>query len=922
MTAGTPAGTIAIPFKETYDNAVFQAIETATPAAPESATDLFEGFPWPSQAVTVGTTTTNVTYLGLQIQKIVSENMPGIVVGFSPATVDRDARVNFYGALNPQFGQATALVHYAGLANADFNLTAVDAGTIDNDVQVIVESDGAVNGNDATVNFFATGGGVPGGILDIDIDSGVTTALTVVNAINAASTVAGGFVPFTASLDASEEIGGTNTGTGLVGLITAGEVTTAGGIANGIMTWADTTGYTPQVEDATTAWGQVWTWRLGANNTGGPDAPLSGTGAQSEYTNAQLIPFGAGDSADTIAEDITNAINHANAEHLFSASATQDLGEVALTNVSTTVDPTAEAPITIAGIGPNGSGPGGNITGLAYLPDDNMYAVSDAGGVYWIENPNSPEFETLPNLADPNGPDKSYATPDLQLTGGGGRRYGSAPSRMPTGMPSNSRASPPDHPMCKNGMYADMLFAISTTGVLYAIEPQLFNGDPTSVAGTDLPQWRRERNFLIPDLGAGKNVTPTDVTGLAFSTLDYNLWHASTEEAADVGHGQNPTYDESQVSLPGGNGEAVEGGTSFYFGLEQPPNQVTEVVGQPNDLNYYWTNPALYNTYNLPDGAAGSLDTQTFSLANYTTGDQPMLYFNYNLNKGDPTNNGTPAGFDFDTAKIFASNDGSNWTELPGEAVSGLADSGGNWLQAEYSLAGFAGDSTVRLRFDFSTAGDMGVGETDYTGSYLTALSGEQINDGDTFEIDNQTFEFDMGYALFLPNAAGDVIQNDETFTVTTEAGSTTFQFVSSGTATTGDVAIPYVVGETTAQVGAEIEAVVNAQALTNAQGATDCCRRLGQPRHVERRRSRDVFRQLDAQCGGHGAGRPGPERDRHRRRQQRCRSHPIDLDGTTGRRGNRPHDGPAIQRRPAPAGRRRQHDHQRPNLHTNRQHG
>src|SRR5208282_5113229 len=106
---------------------------------------------------------------------------------------------------------------------------------------------------------------------------------------------------FTASLDASEEQGGTNTGAGFVGL-TATPVLTAGGINNGVITWTDATGDTPQVENKYSPWGQVWTWRLGANNTGGPDAPLSGTGLQSEYTNDQLIPFGAGDSAATIAE--------------------------------------------------------------------------------------------------------------------------------------------------------------------------------------------------------------------------------------------------------------------------------------------------------------------------------------------------------------------------------------------------------------------------------------------------------------------------------------------------------------------------------------------------------------------------------------------------------------------------------------------
>ena len=63
----------------------------------------------------------------------------------------------------------------------------------------------------------------------------------------------------------------------------------------------------------------------------------------------------------------------------------------------------------------------------------------------------------------------------------------------------------------EDGAYAEMLFATDTDGMLYALDtdgvmqPVFFNGS-TSI------------NTAIPGLA-----------GLAFSTLDYNLWHITDE---------------------------------------------------------------------------------------------------------------------------------------------------------------------------------------------------------------------------------------------------------------------------------------------------------------------------------------------------------------------------------------------------------
>ena len=107
----------------------------------------------------------------------------------------------------------------------------------------------------------------------------------------------------------------------------------------------------------------------------------------------------------------------------------------------------------------------------------------------------------------------------------------------------------------------------------------------------------------------------------------------------------------------------------------------------------------------------------------------------------------------------------------------------------------------------------------------MQALSGEQLSDGQTFTIDGNAYEFDMGLELDLPNAAGDVLANEdlagtpETFTITTNTGSTTFEFDRDGHVAAGNTAIPVSAGETTSEVAAQIAKVVNGKNLKNASG-------------------------------------------------------------------------------------------------------
>ena len=461
-----------------------------------------------------------------------------------------------------------------------------------------------------------------------------------------------------------------------------------------------------------------------------------------------------------------------------------------------------------------------NVTGLAFGSDGNLYCVTDSGGLYEVNNWQNLEFQAVPAVS-------GVSPPEIQATGPGPTL--TLIANIPGASFSGLTVGPPDITQTDalgnvTYPYLNLLFAITSDGTLYGLDPSQSN--PANV-----PQ---------PIFSGGATSMATGIggaTGIAFSTLDYNLWHVTTQSATtpgssntastDPGDAINATYDQSRTA---NTGYPLGGGESFWFGLENPQSAIST---QPGATNYEVTNPSVYGTYNLPGGAYGSLSTQTFDLTNYTAADAPTLYFDYYLDAGGPT--------DFDSARVFASTDGANWTNLFANPASSnpiveegnLTDTNGQWYQESISLAALAGQSNVRLRFDFTTAGTMNVGDLTTTGAYLQALSGEQLHDGDTFQFldpttgNPVTYEFDMGMGLDLPNAAGDVLANEdlagtpETFTVATQTGSTVFEFDANGSVAAGHVAIPVFAGETTAEVAAQIATIVNGLNLTSSGGAT-----------------------------------------------------------------------------------------------------
>ncbi|MCG2683351.1 MAG: GEVED domain-containing protein, partial [Planctomycetales bacterium] len=538
----------------------------------------------------------------------------------------------------------------------------------------------------------------------------------------------------------------------------------------------------------------VWTHRLGFDHGGG--APLSEAGLQVPVGADMAVSFGAADTARQIALKIAAAINAAP----FAVDATAEGVNVNLTYASLTDLPTTDHPLTTFGIGP-----GGKITGMAFLGDA-LYAVSDAGGFYEIVNYNEPEFRRWP---DPSTDPPEVHTPNeiqpIPNPAAAHLRFiGEIESDQNPGDGVEFAGLTLGPQTVEEARYAETFFAVSRTGDLYALALGA-GGNSVDKQGIFVDA---QTSVTVPGM--------TAVSGLCFSTLDYNLWHVTERRADDDGHDVNATYDLSRAEPPPPErAELPNGGFSYYFGYEDAGN------------------------YNAPGGAYGSLVTQTFSLEQYSEIDAPTLYFEYFLDTGGPEG--------FDTAQVFASADGVTWYVLGATLDNpdgNLLDTNGQWHQTRiappedpwqvgptnavyyWSLADFVGESEVRLRFDFTTAGDMNVGDVgnmlDTTGAYLQALAGDLIEDGDQLSVDGVLFEFDVGVALRLPNVAGDAIADGEWFEITDlfGGGSRTFEFVySAGDADPGNEEILIEIGETTTEVAYRVAAAVNALGLTNSYG-------------------------------------------------------------------------------------------------------
>jgi VCBS repeat-containing protein len=327
------------------------------------------------------------------------------------------------------------------------------------------------------------------------------------------------------------------------------------------------------------------------------------------------------------------------------------------------------------------------------------------------------------------------------------------------------------------GTLANTFFGMTTNGTTWAFRLQgntavlapVFPGAEASVRTTTAPG-----SFSA-------------VRGLDFSPLDVNLWHVTDTLGNAPGHGRPATFDGSRpANQPGEN--------SLYFGFEDPSRGGGR---QPGIWNGVYDVAAYRNTFNLPGGAHGAMESNPIDLRGYGIDDQPMLYFTYYLSTENANSNNQDSAMMRDAFRVYGAGDDGNWILLATNnsarssnyadnmdefdlGISGFQDANGRaympqelydindggapdaWRQARIPLAPFAGLNNVRLRFEFSSGASFRTGDPLRGGLELTAVEGWRIRDGQGFTVSTvasatprtANFEFDLGLVLNLPGAA------------------------------------------------------------------------------------------------------------------------------------------------------------------------
>ncbi|PQO44703.1 GEVED domain-containing protein [Blastopirellula marina] len=488
-------------------------------------------------------------------------------------------------------------------------------------------------------------------------------------------------------------------------------------------------------------------------------------------TNAGAVSvnIGAGSTAVEVADAIAAAVN---AEGTFSADAVTAPGRITFSDGASTATATVIDANSLFQVG--GVGSGGSVTGLAIMQGQ-LYAVDDNGGVFQL----------------------------LNATGGGTLQADFLGTITDGGAPVQFVSLEAGPRIVYDNAYANILFGMSNTGKMYAIMIQddgfgfneavlapIFAGGQSSIMSA------------VTSIMSSQNVSG-NITGVAMGTLNRNLWHTTGTRGLDAGHG---------IEVPvTGTRDAVVGGTSFYFGNEG----ATYLSGNA-------TGNATTGNYDFPQGAHGSLITEDFSLEGYDATDLPVLYFNYFL----ATDNGNGPSTT-DSFRVFIAGDDGNWQELAtnnsyllagdgndeydetdkttgeqravtiNETVSGattsvqqLYDNTGTWRQARIDLSKFAGMENLKLRFDFSTSGQMNIGgvAVDDGGnqfaadtSEIRALDSNKHDDGEIFSVtnpyDSQTYLFEINKGQTFTIGTFAQFNDGDQFTLTTADGLTTYTF-------------------------------------------------------------------------------------------------------------------------------------------------
>ncbi|MFK8111489.1 MAG: GEVED domain-containing protein [Rubripirellula sp.] len=372
---------------------------------------------------------------------------------------------------------------------------------------------------------------------------------------------------------------------------------------------------------------------------------------------------------------------------------------------------------------------GGQVTGIEIV-NDLLYAVTSAGGLFEVS---SGELNSNGNRTIGRYVNTATDLVGINFTG--------------------LRAGPKS---VDGGALSDILFGITGSGQIFA-----FN----------------TRGELQPVFAGGRSSISTGVggaLGLDFSVVDFNLWHVSGQQGNDPGHGINELFNDSRPSAGGGSSLAFTY-ENIAFGGNFP-----SIVERPTFAPRL-DGTTFEDSYNVPGGTKGVIQSNEFSLEGYASADLPMLYFNYFMeteaNPGQDalrvyvvsddgvehlvvTNNtilrngigddefddpfaapGTTYddAIDVDVQRAFET---VNQPVVPGVPTT-------QWRQARVPLGEFAGRSGLSLRIEFSTSGT-----TQTTSPSIRTISGEALTTADSLEftVSGETFILELAPSVTFPS--------------------------------------------------------------------------------------------------------------------------------------------------------------------------
>ena len=293
------------------------------------------------------------------------------------------------------------------------------------------------------------------------------------------------------------------------------------------------------------------------------------------------------------------------------------------------------------------------------------------------------------------------------------------------------------------------------------------------------------------------------LAGIFFSNLDRTLWHLS-DSAPSEGHGMPGLSDRPRVG----------GGGSLRFGFDSVNADWNHLSN--NDFGTYQANELTgFSGYNFLGGAHGSVQGDSIDLSGISAADLPMLYFTYILDSertnanadadgdGSTLSNGGLDAVMRDSLRVYVAGVDNDWalvaTNNMADSIddrvwndSRLQDSGADRLheydpvvsgytnvgqqrfvqelfddnvfrQARIDLGPWAGQDDVKIRFEFSTAGETRPDQTE-----LQLVSGNRVVDGQFFKLEGLLpeigqpalqnrevdFEYDLGLVIQMPAGA------------------------------------------------------------------------------------------------------------------------------------------------------------------------